>query len=172
MKEYLCFDIEANGLKPDEIFMIVITDLLTRERKTYVGLDEVCQAIARLMEARMVVGHGIKIYDLKVMKKLAGANFDDVIAVDTVEMSRDLCELKNHKLETWGEMVGLPKLPSPPFDVFTEQMVPYCERDVDLNVLVFDTLVEVLLEGEKKAKYRPIVEEYQDQVAKKQQLNG
>ncbi len=159
MKEYLLFDIETNGFKPDTIFMIVITNLLSGERKTYIGNDEVAIAISRLMDARMLVGHGIKKFDIPVIEKLSGAVFDAEL-VDTVIMSRDLCDFKKHGLEAWGELIGLPKLPSPDFTKFTPEMVPYCERDVDLNVLVFETLVDVLVETDQDKPYREIIKEY------------
>ena len=161
MKEYLLFDIETNGFKPDTIFMIVITNLFTKERQTYIGLDEIALAISRLMDARMLVGHGIKKFDIPVIQKLSGATFDAIL-VDTVEMSRDLCNLRKNGLEAWGEMVGLPKLPSPDFTQMTPEMIPYCERDVDLNVLVFETLVEVLLETNQDKPYTGIINEYVD----------
>ena len=159
MGEFLLFDVEANGFKPDTIWMIVVTNLLTRKRDTYVGLDEVAKAIDRLSKARMVVGHAIKNYDLKVFKNLVGVEIAHDRAVDTLELSKKLCNLKRHGLEYWGSLVGLPKLKSPRFDIFTEAMVPYCERDVDLNVMVFDVLVDLLVEREILFEY-PLLEDY------------
>lgn len=156
---YLLFDIECDGFYPNTIFVIVIYDLVHRRRQTYVGLDEVAEAIHRLTEARMVAGHFIRGFDLPVIKRLTGAVVEKDRTVDTVTLSKKLCDLKDHKLATWGEIVGLEKLDSPLFESFTPEMVPYCERDVDVNVLVFDVLLELLIETEQVRDY-PILVEY------------
>lgn len=159
MDEFLLFDVEANGFKPDTIWMVVVTCLLTRKRDTYVGLDEVAVAIDRLSKARMVSGHYIKGYDLKVFKNLCGVEIAHDRAVDTLELSKRLCALDRHGLDFWGSLVGLPKLKQPRFDIMTEEMIPYCERDVDLNVKVFDVLVDLLVERELLGEY-PLVADY------------
>jgi hypothetical protein len=50
-----------------------------------------------------------------------------------------------HGLKEWGGVLGLPKLEQPNFDAgFTEEWIPYCERDVELNCKVFLVLLEKL----------------------------
>lgn len=139
--------------------MIVITNLVTRERSTYVGLDEIAVAIDRLSRARMVTGHYIRGYDLKVIREFTGVIIPEDNIVDTLDLSRRLCELEKHGLAHWGDLVGLPKLKQPRFDVFTPEMVPYCERDVDLNQVVFDVLFDILVERDLVRDY-PVLEEY------------
>lgn len=161
MGEFLLFDVEANGFKPDTIWMVVITCLVTRKRDTYVGLDEVAVAIDRLSKARMVAGHYIKGYDLKVFRNLVGVDISHDLAIDTLELSKRLCHLDKHGLEFWGSLVGLPKLKQPSFDYMSEEMIPYCERDVDLNVLVFDVLFDLLVERNLLDEY-PLLVEYDE----------
>lgn len=169
MSEYLLFDVEANGFKPDTIWMIVITNLVTRRRDTYVGLDEVVIAIDRLSKARMVSGHYIKGYDLKVFRNLCEVEISHDNVIDTLELSRNLCDLPKHGLEYWGELLGLPKLPQPRFDIFTEAMVPYCERDVDLNVLVLDVLFDLVVEQGLWEQY-PLLAEYNLALAEQREV--
>ena len=57
--DYVLFDIETDGLRPKHIHMMCMTDLVTWENKTLVGLDEVTLGIQMLDEAKMVVGHAI-----------------------------------------------------------------------------------------------------------------
>jgi hypothetical protein len=85
----------------------------------------------------MVVGHNFADYDRGVMLNLANVDIQKERIVDTVIMSRKLCNLKNNKLETWGTILGLPKLPQPRFDIYTPEMDTYCERDVRLNSAAF-----------------------------------
>lgn len=169
MDEWLLFDVEANGFKPDTIWMVVITNLLTRKRDTYVGLDQVAVAIDRLVNARMVSGHYIKGYDLKVFNNLCGVTIPHDKVIDTLELSRNLCDLPKHGLEYWGDLLGLPKLKQPRFDVFTESMVPYCERDVDLNVLVFDVLFDLVTEKNLWEQY-PLLAEYNLALAERREV--
>lgn len=145
-KEYLVFDIETPSLKPDTIHMLSVYDLLTEKTDSYVGLDEVAVGIDRVMNASMLVGHYVEGFDIPVLIDLAGATFDSNRVVDTVRLSRRLCELPNHKLSTWGEMVGLPKLPQPRFDIWTPEMTVYCERDCHVNAKAFDVLFDIQIE--------------------------
>ena len=148
--EYILFDIETDGLNPKFIHMISMSDLITMERKSFVGLDEVCKAIQILDEAKMVAGHAIIFFDCAVIEKMTedAVTFPALKTVDTLEMSRSLAkDMRAHGLKAWGEKLGFPKLEQPDFDKgFTEEWIPYCERDVDLNVKVFFLLLERLLE--------------------------
>jgi hypothetical protein len=162
--EYLLFDIETPGLQPNEIFMIVIMNLVTRERDTYIGLDEVAIAIDRLSRAKMVAGHYIKGFDLKVIADLTEVQIPKNKVVDTLELSKKFCRLDRHGLKAWGKLVDLPKLHSPLFERFTPEMIPYCERDVDLNTKVFDVLVEIMLEQERFPEEYAIIAEYLEEL--------
>lgn len=143
---YILFDIECDGFFPNQLFVICITDLVTRAKKTYVGIDAIAEAIDRIGKARMVVGHFIKGFDLPVIKRLAGMSVNKDRVIDTVDLSRRLCDLPDHKLKTWGEIVGLPKLDAPLFEEFSPEMVPYCERDVEVNEIVFFVLLEIWID--------------------------
>ena len=146
---YIIFDIETDGVNPKEIYMICMTDVVTWESKTYVGLEQVCEAIQVLDNAKMVCGHAIKFFDCAVIERLTenAVSFPATKTVDTLEMSKHLAkEMRAHGLKAWGEVLGLPKLEQPDFDAgFSEEWIPYCERDVELNVKVFLNLLERLL---------------------------
>lgn len=161
---FLVFDVETNGFKPDTIWVIVIYDLVNKTRQSYVGLDQIAEAIERITQAKMVAGHFIAGFDLPVIKRLSGGEVLKESVLDTVPLSKKLCDLPNHKLETWGDLLGLPKLPKPDFDVFSPQMVTYCERDVDLNVLMFEVLLDMLIERNEVHEY-PVLLEYLEALA-------
>lgn len=161
--QFILFDLECDGFYPNNIFVICVYDLVYRTRHTYTGIDEIASAIERMLNAKMVAGHFIAGFDLPVIKRLAGAEVVKERVIDTVKLSRELCDLPNHKLKTWGELVGLPKMDAPLFEQFSPEMVPYCERDVDVNVRVFDFLVELLVERGEVEQY-PVLVEYLEAV--------
>lgn len=154
--EFIGFDIEANGFKPNVIFCICMTDLLSLESRTFYG-DDLAEACAILGEAKLVVGHYIRGYDCPVIEKLTDGliKFEDAAMLDTLDMSKRLCpKRQKHSLEVWGEEFGLPKLKSPLFEVFDPAMLPYCNRDVEITVKLFFHLVEVYLSGDCKTTFR------------------
>jgi DNA polymerase III alpha subunit (gram-positive type) len=148
--DYVLFDIETDGLKPKHIHMMCMTDLVTWENKTLVGLDEVTLGIQMLDEAKMIVGHAINYFDCPVVEAMTEnlIKLPRMKCVDTLEMSKHLCpEMRAHGLKEWGAVLGLPKLEQPNFDAgFTEEWIPYCERDVELNCKVFLVLLEKLFQ--------------------------
>jgi hypothetical protein len=142
--EILIGDLETNGLKPDRIWMVGVLDYHTDEYQAYVGDDEVPVGLMRLAQADRVVGHNFRGYDARVIKKLTNGliQIEDSRIDDTVEISRHLFpNLKNHKLYTWGEILGFPKLEAPLFETFSPKMIPYCERDCRLNKMLYDYLL-------------------------------
>ncbi len=160
MKEFLLFDIEANGFKPNTIYVISILDLISREVVSYHGLDNIAIGIQRLLDAQMLVGHYIKGYDIPVIELLSGAKFNKDVLVDTLELSRTYCDLKKHGLGYWGDMIGLPKLPKPDFDKFDEILITYCERDVRVNEMMFDIILEIIIEQNTIPEKFKLVESY------------
>jgi DNA polymerase III epsilon subunit-like protein len=154
--EFIGYDIEANGFKPNVIFCICMTDLLTLESKTYYG-DDIPEACFILGEAKMVVGHYIRGYDCPVIEKLTDGmiTFTEEAKVDTLDMSKRLYPSRQkHSLEMWGEEFGMPKLKSPLFEKFDPAMLPYCRRDVEITVKLFFHLVEKYLEADGKTTFR------------------
>lgn len=155
--EYILFDLECDGFKPKRIWVIVLLDLITRERKAFVGADAIAEALMLLQGAKLVVGHNIRTFDCRVIEKITEGTvtFDKDRILDTLYLSKALVKMDGHKLEDWGEILGLPKLDTPfSFYRFDPLMVPYCERDVDLNLQVFDALL-VLMEHRHGEKIPP-----------------
>lgn len=144
MPTVLVADIETNGLKPDVIWCLGIIDNKTKEYTAYHG-DDVPLGLMRLAEADVVVGHYFKKYDAKVIKKLTEGLVvieEDKID-DTVELSRILFpDLPDHKLKTWGDIFGYPKLDHDEWHRFSPEMLVYLERDVRLNDKLYDFFIE------------------------------
>jgi hypothetical protein len=145
--EYVLFDLECDGFKPKRIWVICLIDLITRERKSFVGPDAIAEAIMILQAAKLLVGHNIKTFDVRVIEKImeGAVTFDRNLVLDTLHLSKALVNMSNHSLEAWGEILGVPKLDTPfGWFKFDPRMVPYCERDVDLNLQVFLALWAIM----------------------------
>lgn len=151
----LVFDIEANGFKPTEIFCICITDLVSRESISYPP-DAIAEAMIRLSEADIIIGHYIRGYDCPVIEKLSDGviTFDKNKMIDTLDMSRALTSSPKHSLKYWGELLGRNKLEQPLFESYTPELIPYCERDVEITVEIFDLLVEEYLFQDRKKAFK------------------
>jgi hypothetical protein len=133
--------------------MVGVVDLITEEYTAYVGDDEVPYGLMRLAEADFVAGHNFLGYDAPVIEKLSDGLivFDRDRIEDTLILSRKLFPgRKSHSLESWGLDFGLPKLPSPLFERFTPELVPYCKRDVILNKRLYDHLIAEMISREAK----------------------
>lgn len=153
--KFIAFDIEANGFKPTEIFCIGLTDLITNE-KIMLPPESVAEGCLLLSEAEMLVGHYIRGYDCPVIERLLGGliKFDYDKVVDTLDMSKSLTNHPKHSLEYWGNVLGLPKLPSPLFETYTPKMLTYCQRDVDITVKLFNHLAELYVAGGMEKTFR------------------
>lgn len=142
---FLIGDIETNGLIPSKIHVVGVLDYITDEYTSYTG-DRVVEGLCRLATADAFIGHYIKGYDVPQIERLTAGliTFDQKKLIDTVELSRRYCkELPNHKLETWGSLLGFPKLPKPDsWDNYEPYMEVYCERDCRVNKMIFDILLE------------------------------
>ena len=141
MTTTLVFDIETNGLEPDTIWCICITDWESGITELFAG-DDIPLAIMILMQADLLVGHNIKGYDIPVIEKLSGVTLNHIPVVDTLELSRQLHPTRlKHSLESWGRTLGFPKGHHVDWHEASEAMFTYCVRDVQLTTKVFETLV-------------------------------
>lgn len=142
----LVADIETDAIwKPSTIHMLGVLDYDTDEFTAYVGEDEVAAGLLRLQEAERIVGHNFRSYDKKEIERLTDGLIllPDEKIDDTLEIARALFpHLENHKLKTWGEILGLPKIEyEGDFRRFTPEMIPYCERDCRVNKVLYEFLL-------------------------------
>jgi len=146
------YDIETNGFMPtvDKIWMLVLTNVDTNEVKTYVSRsgnpNDACihKGLKELSKADVIIGHNIIGYDNVVLKHLTGWEpLPHQRVIDTWILSLLNQYKRDHKhgLEGWGSKFSLPKLPFDKFDEYSDEMLTYCIRDVELNVKVYKVLV-------------------------------
>ena len=140
----IVFDIEANGLKPTKVWVIVATELDTGETHTFSGdsLLAFNDYIAGLGECE-IIGHNIIDYDIPVLEELLGTDFSKCKVTDTLVMSRlaNPSREGGHSLRNWGDRLNQSKGDHDDWDNYSQDMVDYCKQDVNVNVLVYKRLL-------------------------------
>ena len=141
----IVFDIEANGLNPDKVWVIVAHELDTQETKVFSGttLYDFNTYIQDLHgDVYELIGHNIIDYDIPVLERILGTDFGSCNVTDTLVLSRlaDPQREGGHSLENWGQLLGCPKGEHNDWDNYSQEMVEYCKQDVLVNVKVYNAL--------------------------------
>lgn len=138
----IVFDIEADGLHPNNVWCIVAKEL---DGKIHTfDNTQIDEGIKLLQEADTLIGHNIIGYDIPVLEKLYDIKFDCKVE-DTLVMSRLFNPVREngHALKAWGWRVGMLKQEQPEdFDSYTPEMLEYCIQDVKLNEAVYKFLIK------------------------------
>lgn len=158
----LIIDLETNGFldkKDLVIHCIVFKDIETGEVYSY-NPNNLNDALELLNKADVLIGHNITNFDIKVLKKVWGYNFNGY-CLDTLLCSRLIwtnqteedCKRKTffppkligkHSLESWGYRLGLRKgdfQEHNTFDEWTLDMQDYCERDVEVTFKLYNLIM-------------------------------
>ena len=132
---YKYFDIEADGLDPTQVWCIVVNGV--RYDK-----DQIDMALEDLGKGTLV-GHNILDYDLPVLNRLYGFEYDKHNVIDTIVLSRLYKSDRHggHGLEAWGHRVGVEKLPDLDWLVYDPAMLERCEVDVHITKLTHEYLM-------------------------------
>ena len=140
MSSRIVLDIEANGLNPDKIFCIVTADVDSGQSKSYTP-DMINQF--NLDGVQEIIGHNILGYDIPVLERLLDLDFSNIKLTDTLVLSRLFNPVRDggHSLASWGQRLGYPKGDHTDFTQFTDEMLEYCERDVQVNVKTYKKLM-------------------------------
>jgi DNA polymerase-1 len=138
----IVFDIEADGLNPNNVWCIVAKEL---DGKIHTfDNKQIHNGIKFLQEADTLIGHNIIGYDIPVLEKLYDVKFNCKVE-DTLVMSRLFNPVREngHALKAWGWRVGMLKQEQPEdFDSYTPEMLEYCIQDVKLNEAVYKFLIK------------------------------
>jgi DNA polymerase-1 len=115
-----------------------------------------------LNDADVIAGHNIIGYDLMVLRKLFGFTLNTRVEVrDTLLLSQILDYNRfgkdGHSLKRWGEFLQFPKMEFDDWSQCSQEMIDYCDNDVELNVMVYKILRD---EARNLAKKAPLIIEY------------
>jgi len=150
--EQCIFDIEGDGLlsKVTKMWIIHFVCVATGETKEWLIGEQGWQDFIN-KRVKKLIGHNILGYDVQVFEKLFDYKIPDhVLLVDTIVLSRVLnyrrFGLDGHSLEAWGEFFGQPKQEHEDWSQLSPEMISRCRSDCQLNLRVYQTLREELLD--------------------------
>jgi len=138
----LVVDIEANDLLENvsKIWMIVCKDVDTGE------IFQFTSKIGNLMDFntlvhrydKFVMHNGIG-YDMPVLKKILNISIPFDKVMDTFILSQMIYpnEMQSHGLAAWGKYFQYPKGDFKDFSQYSDEMLEYCIRDVDITYKLF-----------------------------------
>ena len=142
----IVFDIEADGLKPTKVWVVVAKELCSGETKVFKESTLGDFAHYVKTEVKEVIGHNIIGYDIPVCKRLLGVDFSHCKITDTLVMSRlaNPQQEGGHSLDNWGQRLGVPKGSHSDWSCLSQDMVDYCVQDVMVNERVYKKLLSEL----------------------------
>ena len=94
----------------------------------------------------IVIGHNIINFDRPVLEEHLGISFDNVQVIDTLVLSRLFNPQLDggHSLRAWGERLHFEKGDHDDWTKLSDEMIRYCERDVEVTAKLYTTLCERL----------------------------
>ena len=138
-------DVETTAitnLLPDRIFLIVCKD---DKQITYFKEDELDKFSSYISRYDEFVGHNIIGFDAPVIKKIIGVDLHEKgKVIDTLVLSRlfDPVREGGHSLKSFGERLKFGKLDFKDFSEYSDEMLEYCIRDVELTERVLGYLIK------------------------------
>ncbi len=140
----IVLDIEANGLHPDKIWVIVAKEVGNGGTNSIFLADEIGRFgdWCRDNDVSCITGHNVLGYDIPVMERLIPNFRWEGEVEDTLVMSRLANPQREggHSLASWGNRLLFPKGEHSDWDKFSWEMVEYCQRDVDVTLKTYKQL--------------------------------
>ena len=137
----LVFDIETDDLNATKVWCIVAQNPVSGEVFKFPP-DKLEEGYQFLTTADTLIGHNIIGFDIPLVEKFGNVDLSDKIVIDTLVLSRLFNPTRDggHSLETWGYKLGYPKIEFEDYLNYSEDMLTYCVRDVELNTKVLQEL--------------------------------
>ncbi len=167
----LVFDIETDDLKATKVWCIVAQDVDTKEIFKFPP-DCLNDGVKLLESADRLIGHNIIGFDVPMIKKFFDVDlFKDKEILDTLVLSRLFNPTREggHSLEKWGFKLGFSKIEFEDYLNYSDEMLDYCVRDVELNTKVF---FELRKEAKGFSKESVQLEHGIAHIMKKQESDG
>jgi DNA polymerase-1 len=156
------FDIETDGYlhQTTRCWIVAAFNLDTLEMKYWLEGDLGWQKV--FDEATLLIGHHILGFDLPALAKLFKWKPSKKCKLhDTLVLSQVLDYRRfgfdGHSLERWGEYLEFPKGKFDDFSQYSEEMRVYCLRDVELNVRIYEILMDEFFSLREKS---PLIKTY------------
>ena len=130
------------GSLPEKIFLIVCKD---DKGITYFKENDFDKFVNYINNCNEFVGHNIIGFDAPVIKKIIGVDLHKIgKVIDTLVLSRlfDPVREGGHSLKSFGERLRFGKLDFKDFSEYSDEMLEYCIRDVELTEKVLAYLIK------------------------------
>lgn len=138
------FDIEANGLKPTDIWVVVCKDITTEKKYIFRNLttnEEENKAFKEFSsKVSLWIGHNILGYDVPCLIRLIDWDIGDVASktLDTLIVSKLVDYPRSgHSLEDYGEEFLISKNSFSDFTKYSIELEERCIIDVEINHKVY-----------------------------------
>ena len=166
----LVFDIETDDLDATLIHCIVAQDVDTEEIYKFPP-DKLQEGYKFLATANTLIGHNIIGFDIPMVHKFGGVDLSSISVIDTLVLSRLFNPAREggHSLEKWGYKLGYHKIDFSDYLNYSEDMMNYCVRDVELNT---EVLKELSKESKGFDKQSIELEQRVSKIIKQQEVNG
>ena len=132
-------DIETDDLDATVIHVVCTRVIGTEDRRVFTSSPTSGHPLsdlgAYLSEFNTLVGHNIIGFDVPVLNRLLGLGLDPDKTRDTMLLSQLLWPDRpdGHSLKAWGQRLKFSKIDFHDFSGLTDDMITYCQRDVDLT---------------------------------------
>jgi len=148
MRTFSC-DIETDGLNPTVIWCIALQDVHDNQIITFHGDTLNLFKPFIESEAMTLVFHNGIAFDVPVLERLLGVVFDDgnynVIQIEDTLVMSQLDEPRReggHSLANWGEIMGFEKGEHLDWSKFSDEMLEYCKRDVQVTAKLYRLMLQ------------------------------
>jgi DNA polymerase I-like protein with 3'-5' exonuclease and polymerase domains len=137
----LVFDIETDDLKATKVWCIVAQNPDSGEIFKFPP-DKLEEGYKFLETADTLIGHNVIGFDIPIVEMFGNIDLSNKEVIDTLVLSRLFNPTRDggHSLETWGYKLGYPKIEFEDYLNYSDDMLNYCVRDVELNTKVLQEL--------------------------------
>ena len=174
LERYWAVDIETDDLNATVIHVLCAKNLGNGETKSLTTYEEIrtFTSDALKLGCYFIAHNGLK-FDFPVLNRLTGAGIPISRMIDTMLLSMiyNPSLPQGHSLDSWATRVGLVKGDFSDFRYYTEEMLKYCQQDVDILYRIFLRLTE-RMRNEKFTNDGVKIEHLAWNIIRKQQSNG
>lgn len=166
----LVVDIETDSLDAKEIFCVVVKDIDNENIYTFTQ-QNIGKVKPLLSSGDILIFHNGVSFDAPTLNRLLDCQIPLNKIRDTLIMSQmaDPMREGGHSLEAWGESLGYKKIDFHDFSAYSNEMLKYCIRDVEITEKIYKALIPTM----KAFSSRSITLEHQIRsIIDKQEANG
>ena len=163
-------DIETDSLNPTVVHCVVAKDIDTG--KVYPFPPDMLHGFRDWSHGvdQFIMHNGLS-FDAPMCNKFLGTNIKPNQVIDTLILSQLFNPIRDggHKLEAWGDRLGMPKGSVESYKVYTPETLEYCKQDVNITHRLYDILKQ---EGKGFSKSSIDLEHKVRLIINQQESNG